>query len=212
MSRQRIRAGIVLTGIIVAAAVSTALVAGIVLTTTGADPAPAESHNAAATSALPLIEGEAVPAPEEPPPPPVGMRGNVEKASAGIQLATGDCVRLDADGIGKTTCGSPGSRYKIIGTAASADRCPSDADHTYDATLHGAIGAALCLDIDWIVGDCMDLVPRNPQRMACTGPATPDGVRVLAVEQNTVSPDVCTRGDHGIVYRERRFVVCVAGL
>ncbi|MBH0778354.1 LppU family putative lipoprotein [Nocardia bovistercoris] len=211
MPRRRLRATIILTGIVVAAAVSTALVAAAVLTTS-ADTAPVESHDAAVTSTLPLVEGEAVAAPEPAPPLAVGMRGNTEKSTAAVRLGAGDCVRLDSDGIGKTACGAGDSRYKIIDTVAAADRCPSDADRVYDGTLRGSVGAALCLDIDWVVGGCVDLVPHNPRRVDCAAPATADTVRVLTVRDNTASPDSCKAGDHGIVYRERRFVVCVTRL
>ncbi|MEV0297949.1 hypothetical protein [Nocardia sp. NPDC050710] len=215
MPRQRIRAGITLTGIVVAAAVSTAVVAVVALRMTGNESAPAKSHNAASTSTLSLVAGEAKAA-AEPTPSAVGNRGKVEKATTGLQLTVGDCVELNGSGdnahIGKTACGGANSRYKIIDTAAPDSHCPTDADHTYNETLRGSVRAALCLDIDWVVGGCMALTPHDPQRIDCTTPTTPDAVRVLDIKRDTTDANTCSSGDHGIVYQQRKFVVCVASL
>ncbi|WP_227997225.1 LppU family putative lipoprotein [Nocardia australiensis] len=223
MSRQRVRAGITLTVFILGAALSAAAVATVAFSMSNDEsaanaPSPVtESISATATMTAPEIqplpqdESAISPAPTFP-----AVRGANEKVVTGLQVAVGDCIgldRIDDDAkIEKTTCGSANSNYTVSQMAPEPTQCPTDADHSYVATLHGTEKAALCLDIDWVTGGCMQLTPDNPKRIDCTAQGTPDGIRVVEVKQDTTNVNTCSKGDRGIVYQQRRFVVCVARL
>ncbi|MEU7633999.1 hypothetical protein AB0C34_29170 [Nocardia sp. NPDC049220] len=128
-------------------------------------------------------------------------------------MNVGDCVRLaGSGGIEKSSCGGTGATYKVVEKAPANSPCPSDADHTYNDTLQGAAQAALCMDIDWVVGGCMELIPGSPKRLDCAAHGTPNGVRVVEIKQGTVDVNSCAASDSGIVYGQRHFIVCVARL
>ena len=63
----------------------------------------------------------------------------------------------------------------------------------------------LCLDIDWVVGSCVDVSGDQPQRTECG----PGGVQVISILPDTVNVNACPSADRGFVYDERRFVVCI---
>ncbi|MFZ2529235.1 MAG: hypothetical protein WAX14_16520 [Rhodococcus sp. (in: high G+C Gram-positive bacteria)] len=136
-------------------------------------------------------------------------------ADLDIDVAIGDCVILggtvDDATIDNADCGSMESNYKVIGKVASSDECVSDADQTYYETLSGVETGALCLDIDWVVGTCMELGGEDPMRIDCTEPST-QGEKVTEILQNTDDVNDCTISAGGFVYSERRFVVCTDSL
>ncbi|MFE7800636.1 hypothetical protein [Nocardia sp. NPDC057440] len=210
VSRQRIRAAVVLTVFVAATALTAALVAMIAVSMNDHDPdvkeqAQAnESKSTATTSAAPSIEE--FPS-TTPPPTTAGARGETGKQLIRLQVNPGDCVEVTGAGdtatLGKVACGSGSSTYKIIDKTA---QCPSDADRTFHQTPE----SALCLDIDWVVGGCMELVPNETKRIDCAARGTPNGARVVEIKQRTVDVNTCSKGDRGIVYQERKFVVCVA--
>ncbi|WP_306364528.1 hypothetical protein [Nocardia sp. CC227C] len=142
--------------------------------------------------------------------------GADEGGSTDFQAAIGDCVRLggttDDATIVQVPCGSESSNYRVIGKARTNDQCPTDVDQAYYETLGGIETGALCLDIDWVVGGCLELGGDDPERIDCSSTTAVEGVQVLAIERDTTSVDDCTRGDQGYVYDERRFVVCVTPL
>ncbi|WP_369023833.1 LppU/SCO3897 family protein [Nocardia cyriacigeorgica] len=127
------------------------------------------------------------------------------KEAVALKVDVGDCVVLDPDPkkVGTTACGSPDSTYRVVDKTGEGGSCPSDADHS-----HSVDKTTLCLDIDWTVGSCMTLKP-TPARIPCT---SPDGVKVVAVKQNTTEVDTCPDADRGFVYSERKFVICFADL
>lgn len=133
-----------------------------------------------------------------------------------FQASIGDCVKLggttDNATIVKEPCGSQDANYKVIGKAPSNTQCPKDVDQAYYETLNGIETGALCLDVDWVVGDCFDVGGDDPHRIPCGTPGVVDGVHVLAILPNSTSLDDCTVGDSGYVYRDRRTVVCVGAL
>lgn len=148
---------------------------------------------------------------------PSGSPTTVNKGgSTDFQANIGECVKLggttDNATIEKATCGSTSSNYKVVGKARKNDQCPTDVDQAYYETLNGVETGALCLDIDWVIGQCLDLGGEDPQRVDCTTKTASEGVKVLSIEKNTTSVDSCTKGDQGYVYDERRFVVCVTNL
>ncbi|NNH73893.1 hypothetical protein HLB23_29245 [Nocardia uniformis] len=136
--------------------------------------------------------------------------------STDFQASIGDCVKLGGTTENATieaaTCGSESSNYKVVGKARTNDQCPTDVDQAYYETLNDIETGALCLDIDWVIGDCLELGGEDPARISCDSTATTEGVKVLAIEKNTTSVDSCSLGDQGYVYDERRFVVCVTSL
>ena len=64
--------------------------------------------------------------------------------------------------VAKAPCGSAPANYKVIGKAPTNAQCVSDADSYYYETLMGDEQGALCLDIDWVVGGCMELADDQP--------------------------------------------------
>ena len=138
-----------------------------------------------------------------------GPAGNID-----FDAQVGDCVRLggttDNAEIDHADCGSAQSNYKIISKEASSTDCISDADSYYYETLHGVEQGALCLDVDWVVGGCMDLSGDDPQRIDCTA-STTDGVKVVEIQQNKTDVNDCPSSG-GFVYDVRRFVVCTEDL
>ncbi|WP_225725744.1 MULTISPECIES: hypothetical protein [unclassified Nocardia] len=132
-----------------------------------------------------------------------------------FQAEIGDCVTLggtteDAT-IDKAACGSPESNYKVIGKTQRSSQCVSDRDSYYVETVNGVEQGAFCLDIDWVVGGCMDVGGDIAKRIDCT-PHTKDGVKVLKILQNVADVNSCGAGNSGFVKKERHFVVCVQDL
>lgn len=145
------------------------------------------------------------------PAPTTSNRGGTD-----FQANIGDCVQLggtvDDATIEKASCGSRASNYKVIGKARRSTDCISDRDNFYAETLNGVETGALCLDIDWVVGGCMDVGGEEPNRIDCTEPGS-EPVRVVTILDDTVSVDSCPdEADSGFKYAERRMVVCVESL
>ncbi|MFC8043796.1 hypothetical protein [Nocardia sp. NPDC057353] len=131
-----------------------------------------------------------------------------------FDAAIGDCVTLggtinDAT-IAKASCGSRASNYKVIGKAPTSTACVGDRDNYYAETLNNVETGALCLDIDWVVGGCMDVGGDDPKRIDCTESAI-EGIRVVNIVQGTDDVGACDTSS-GFKYSERRFVVCVEDL
>lgn len=138
-----------------------------------------------------------------------GSAGDID-----FEAEVGDCVHLggttDNAEIDHADCGSATSNYKIISKEASNAECVGDADSYYYETLNGVEQGALCLDVDWVVGGCMDLSGDDPKRIDCTAPTT-DGVKVVEIQQNKSDVNSCPSSG-GFVYDVRRFVVCTEDL
>lgn len=127
----------------------------------------------------------------------------------------GDCVTLGGTTsnatIEKASCGSRAANYKVIGKAPKSTACVGDADNYYAETLNGIEQGAYCLDIDWVVGGCMDVGGDDPKRIDCTGATPQKGVKVVNRVEGASDVSACDSGS-GYVYEERRFVVCVQEL
>ncbi|MGH3561874.1 MAG: LppU family putative lipoprotein, partial [Mycobacterium sp.] len=71
-----------------------------------------------------------------------------------------------------------------------------------------------CLNIDWVVGGCMNVDPANntdPVRVDCNDKSVPHRQRAIAILKNLrdpVSVDQCASGV-GYAYAQQRFAVCV---
>ncbi|MFE2956426.1 hypothetical protein ACFXHC_08800 [Nocardia tengchongensis] len=130
-----------------------------------------------------------------------------------FHASIGDCVKLggttDNATIDKAACGSQDSNYKVTGKAPQNAQCGKDSDQVYYETLNGTETGALCLTIDWVVGDCMDVGNDAAHRIPCTSKTATEGVKVVSIVQHSTSVDDCPDGDQGYVYDERNFVVCV---
>ena len=164
------------------------------------------------------IEGQAVPDADAPVPstaPSVSLPTTSPSASSSselsIDVAPGECVALggtvDDATIDYADCGSPSSNYKVVDVVDTSDTCPGDIDQTYYESFGGVEVGALCLDIDWVVGHCMDLGGEDPQRIECDEPAV-QGEEVTEILLDTSDVDECSVSGGGFVYRERNFVVC----
>ncbi|MBF6203930.1 hypothetical protein K8O92_08550 [Nocardia asteroides] len=132
-----------------------------------------------------------------------------------FQAEVGDCVTLGGTTtnatIEKASCGSRASNYKVIDKKAKSSQCSSDADNYYAETINGIEQGAFCLDIDWVVGGCMDVGGDDPKRIDCAGSSPAKGVKVVKIQQGADDVSVCGSGT-GYVYDKRRFVVCVQEL
>ncbi|MEU8895260.1 hypothetical protein [Nocardia sp. NPDC048505] len=132
-----------------------------------------------------------------------------------FDAAVGDCVNLGGASndpkIEKVACGSKTSNYKIIGKVPNTALCVGDRDSYYAEKRNGVQTGALCLDIDWVVGDCMDVGGDDPKRIECTDTTAAEGVKVVSIKQNTTEVAACGTGS-GFTYKERKFVVCVSDL
>ncbi|MGW6374676.1 LppU family putative lipoprotein [Rhodococcus sp. NPDC055112] len=142
----------------------------------------------------------------------------VPEADAGgtvdIDVEIGECVELtgtvaDANVV-KAPCGSAPANYKVIGKAPTNAQCVSDADSYYYETLMGDEQGALCLDIDWVVGGCMELADDQPSHIDCSTRAR-EGVRVAEIVTDVTDVEKCSTPS-GFVYDERRFAVCTDDL
>lgn len=128
-----------------------------------------------------------------------------------IDVEPGDCVALggtvDAATIDNADCGSSTSNYKVVDVVESADECAGDIDQTYYESFGGVEVGALCLDVDWEVGGCMDVGGEDPQRIDCSATAI-QGEKVTEILTGTADVNDCSLSDAGYEYRERNFVVC----
>lgn len=128
----------------------------------------------------------------------------------GVDVEVGDCISATgtlADAVAiPAPCGTSASNYRVIGKAPTNAQCVSDADTTYYEEL--AIGGeqgALCLDVDWIIGDCMDVSGDAAQRVPCDAGTAPRE-KATAIIADAVDADSCPSG--GYAHPERRFTVC----
>lgn len=148
----------------------------------------------------------------------VGLAGCSSAANT-ADLRVGDCLKLggtaDRPEATKVACGSPTSNFKVVATlkgGANRDRCPTDVDSSYSMrTVFSDSASTACLDIDWVIGDCMSVDPQNntdPFRADCTDTSVPHRQRATQILKGVVSVDQCASG-LGYAYDERRFTVCV---
>lgn len=155
------------------------------------------------------------PPPKSGPPKSSPPRTTTEEAGdTDFQAEIGDCVTLggtttDAT-IARASCGSRASNYKVIDKTTLSALCPADRDNYYAETLNGLEQGAFCLDIDWVVGGCMDIGGEDPQRIDCSESGL-QPVRVDEIVQGVGDVSACDTG-FGFEYTERRFVVCVEEL
>ncbi|MGC0365966.1 hypothetical protein ABH922_003950 [Rhodococcus sp. 27YEA15] len=149
----------------------------------------------------------------------VGQEGDDDGGRVSIDVAIGDCVKLGGTmtnaEIDKADCGSADSNYKVVAKVPSNSQCASDVDSYYYETFGGNERGAVCLDVDWVIGGCVDLGfgSTEPAHVDCGASDTSNGVKVLDILQNTSSIDDCGgESDSGFSYPERNFAVCAQTL
>ncbi|BBU23418.1 hypothetical protein [Mycobacterium xenopi] len=133
-------------------------------------------------------------------------------------LRVGDCLRLEGTArppvAAKVACGSRASNFKVAATVVARDQCPGDVDSAYSMRNGFSETRTACLDIDWVVGECMSVDPANrtdPVRVDCNDKSVPHRQRatqILTGLRDPVSVDQCVSGV-GYAYAKRRFAVCV---
>ncbi|MCP2274700.1 hypothetical protein SAMN04244553_2054 [Nocardia amikacinitolerans] len=218
MSRQRVRAGFALASFLLVCAVCTGLTIMVAFAMDDAEPARSASpqlvDNIRATTVSAAPSTSSAPEPAAGEPIAEGELSPASKAPTAILLNVGDCVVLGggADEIEKAACGGGNSSYKVFDKVPADGKCPADADQSYGQRVRGVEQGSLCMDIDWVVGGCMELGAGNPKHIDCAAGGTAKGVRVLEVKQGITDVNQCASGNYGFVYNQRRFVVCVAEL
>ncbi|RVW06752.1 hypothetical protein EF834_02325 [Rhodococcus spongiicola] len=143
-----------------------------------------------------------------------GQEGSDRGGSVDLDVEIGDCVRLggtmDDATIAEAACGSVESNYKVVAKAKETEQCPSDVDQWYSESILGNELGVLCLDVDWVLGECMS-VPESdndePQRVDCGDQDASDVYRVAEIVEGATGIEPCSEG--GFIYDERRFTVCL---
>ncbi|MEK8073824.1 LppU family putative lipoprotein [Rhodococcoides navarretei] len=163
------------------------------------------------------ISGATIPATTTTSPPTTAPPTDIDDGgSVDIDVEVGECVTLggtvDEAAIANATCGSAQSNYVVFAKTPTSAECPEDADQYYYETYFDIEQGALCLDIDWQVGGCMDLVGEFAQRVDCATPGA-DTRRVVTILEGTSSVDDCPDPAlYGFEKESRNFVVCVEQL
>lgn len=144
----------------------------------------------------------------------LAMAGCSSAAAADMQV--GDCLDVggppDRPQTAKVPCGSPESNFRVVGSVETTDQCPTDVDSYYSMrSSFSGTASTICMDIDWVVGQCMSIDPENdrdPVRVDCSDASAPNRQRATQIMQNVANVDQCATG-LGYAYDERQFTVCV---
>lgn len=137
-------------------------------------------------------------------------------SAAAADMQAGDCLKIggtyDRPEASEAVCGSQQSNYKVVSTVTDSDQCPMDVDSYYSMTSpFSDESETVCMDIDWIVGGCMNIDPENdtdPYRVDCSDSTAPHRQRATEILQGVSNVDQCASGV-GYAYDERQFTVCV---
>jgi len=140
-------------------------------------------------------------------------------SSSATDLAVGDCLKTggtpERPEVTRVACGSPESNFKVAATfngTETSEQCPADVDSYY--SMHSTFSdtsTTICMDIDWVVGDCMSIDPNNdkdPLRADCNDSSVPHRQRATQILEDVANVDECASGV-GYPYDERNFTVCV---
>jgi hypothetical protein len=145
----------------------------------------------------------------------IGGLAGCSSASA-ADLAVGDCLKTggtpERPEVTRVECGSPESNFKVAATVQSSEECPADVDSYYSMrSTFSDTSTTICMDIDWVVGDCMSIDPNNdkdPLRADCNDSSVPHRQRATQIIEGVADVDQCASGV-GYPYDERNFTVCV---
>jgi hypothetical protein len=143
----------------------------------------------------------------------IGGLAGCSRSSA--NLAVGDCLKTggtpERPEVTKVECGSPESNFKVAATVETSEQCPADVDSYY--SMRGTFSdksTTICMDIDWVVGNCMSIDPNNdkdPLQVDCDDTSVPNRQRATQI-LDVANVDQCASGV-GYPYDERSFTVCV---
>lgn len=164
------------------------------------------------------------PPPPPAPPPPSGpvvtqlpgpsTTPETTDLAEGIDVAAGECVRFlvatdEEAQVAPAECASPEASHVVVDRVENRVECPADIDVTYYETRMAVETLALCLDVNWTVGACYDITdgPAATEPVACAPLPDRRVGQVEAIVRDTTTLESCSDG--GIVYDQRRFVVCV---
>lgn len=178
-------------------------------------------------SAIPGVNGGPSTIPSAPPAPPGppedpdndGIPGLSAGSDGGgsfdLDVEIGDCILLGGTVEDATTdvaeCGTFDANYKVVAKAPSSDECPADVDQSVFQSFDDVEVGALCLDIDFVQGDCFELSGGDPLRVDCAAPPGLDTVKVTDTIRGNGDIGACPQ-DNGVPYPERGFVVCLESL
>jgi hypothetical protein len=140
-------------------------------------------------------------------------------SAAAADMRAGDCLRVggppDRPDVSRVECGSATANFKVVDVVGTTDQCPEDVDSYYSTkSVFGDTGTTICMDIAWVVGNCMSVDPangRDPYRVDCADTAVPHRQRATQILADVANVDQCASG-LGYPYDERQFTVCVEGL
>ena len=137
-------------------------------------------------------------------------------SSSAANLAVGDCLKTggtpERPEVTRVECGTPDANFKVAATVETSEQCPDDVDSYY--SMRGAFSdttTTICMDIDWIVGNCMSIDPNNdkdPLQVDCDDSSVPNKQRATQILEKVANVDQCASGV-GYAYDERNFTVCV---
>lgn len=135
-------------------------------------------------------------------------------AASAADLKVGDCIRFggspDLPEVEKVDCGSAESSYKVVDRVADSADCLEDVD-SYFSMSSGDTTTTVCMDVDWVVGECMAIDPDNavdPVRVGCYDSDVDNKQRASEILTGVVDADECRSGI-GYVYETRKFTICV---
>ena len=136
----------------------------------------------------------------------------VSEGSVSVDVEVGECIALggaaDAATADPVPCGSSDSNYRVVAKTPTSDDCFGDIDYTFFEKINDVEVGALCLDVDWVQGDCFDVSGDVAVRVDC---ATASGSVTLRVVETIrgVSDESNCPDAFGVPYDERNFVVCL---
>jgi hypothetical protein len=132
-----------------------------------------------------------------------------------LDVEIGDCIRLGGTVDDATAeaaqCGTFDANYKVVAKAPTSEECPADIDQSVFQSQDDIQVGALCLDIDFVQGDCFELSGEDPLRVDCDAPPGLDTVRVANTIRGNGDVGACP-DDNGVPYPDRGFVVCLESL
>lgn len=142
-----------------------------------------------------------------------GSAGCMFAANA-ADMRVGDCLRFggtpDQPEVQVVDCGSEQSSFKIVERVDNSEDCPADVD-SYFSMTSGDKTTTVCMDVDWVVGECMAIdqdADADPVRVNCYDSDVDDKQRAAEILEGVADVDQCRSGI-GYAYDERNFTVCV---
>lgn len=99
-------------------------------------------------------------------------------------------------------CGSPASALRVLARVGDKTQCVGDADLSFTQSA-GAGAGAVCLDYDWVAGQCLHITDDDVSKVSC---AQPRAVQPEIAVIGAVDVSYCR--ESGIAHSIRHFTVC----